>query len=97
MSPPFTMCGTTVTAASDRAAYVRQVVRAVRRGGHVIVGTFGPEDPMKCSGLEVVRYDADSLHREFGVWFRLLESSKELHLTPFEAFQQFLYCCCRVE
>jgi SAM-dependent methyltransferase len=85
-----------LTAASDRAAYVRQVARAVRRGGHVIVSTFGPEGPTKCSGLEVVRYDADSLHREFGVHFQLLESSKELHQTPFGAIQQFLYCHCKV-
>lgn len=43
-----------------------QVARAVRHEGHVIVGTFRPEGPMKCSGLDVVRYDAESLHREFG-------------------------------
>jgi len=86
-----------LTAASDRAAYVRQVARAVRQGGHVIVSTFGPEGPIKCSGLEVVRYDAESLHREFGVHFRLLGSTKELHQTPFGSIQQFLYCYCRVE
>ena len=80
-----------------RIAYVRQVARAVRHGGHVIVSTFGPEGPTKCSGLEVLRYDADSLHGEFGGHFRLVESSKELHQTPFGATQQFLYCYCRVE
>ena len=26
----------------------------------------GPEGPTKCSGLEVVRYDAETLHGEFG-------------------------------
>jgi 2-polyprenyl-3-methyl-5-hydroxy-6-metoxy-1,4-benzoquinol methylase len=86
-----------LTLEADRAAYVRQVARAVKPGGHVIVSTFGPEGPTKCSGLEVVRYDADSLHKEFGVRFRLLESSKELHQTPFGTVQQFLYCYCRIE
>ena len=86
-----------LTEESDRVAYVRQVARAVRRGGHVIVSTFGPDGPTKCSGLDVIRYDADSLHREFGVQFRLLETSKELHQTPFGTFQQFLYCHCKVE
>lgn len=86
-----------LTESSDRAAYVRQVAHAVKRGGHVIVSTFGPEGPMKCSGLDVVRYDAESLHREFGVHFRLLGSSKELHQTPFGTIQQFLYCYCSVE
>jgi SAM-dependent methyltransferase len=82
---------------NERAAYVRQVAKAVRPGGHVLVSTFGPEGPTKCSGLEVVRYDAESLHAEFGVRFRLLESLKELHKTPFGTTQQFLYCLCRVE
>ena len=86
-----------LTAPGDRTAYIRQVARAVKHGGHVIVSTFGPEGPTKCSGLEVVRYDAESLHREFGAHFRLLGSSKELHETPFGTTQQFLYCYCRVE
>jgi 2-polyprenyl-3-methyl-5-hydroxy-6-metoxy-1,4-benzoquinol methylase len=86
-----------LTAQEQRAAYVRQVARAVKPGGHVIVSTFGPEGPTKCSGLDVVRYDADTLHDEFGVRFRLVESSKEVHQTPFGTTQQFLYCYCRVE
>jgi len=86
-----------LTEARDRTAYVGQVARAVKRGGHVIVSTFGPEGPMKCSGLDVVRYDAQSLHKEFGINFRLVESSKELHQTPFGTVQQFLYCHCRLE
>ena len=86
-----------LTSANDRLAYVRQVARAVRQGGYVIISTFGTEGPTKCSGLDVVRYDAESLHREFGKHFRLLGSSKELHQTPFGTTQQFLYCYCRVE
>lgn len=86
-----------LTASDARVAYVRQVAKAVKPGGHVIVSTFGPEGPTKCSGLDVVRYDADSLHREFGVRFHLLGSSTEMHQTPFGTVQQFLYCLCRVE
>ncbi len=86
-----------LTARERRIAYVRQVARTVKPGGHVIVSTFGPEGPTKCSGLEVMRYDAESLHREFGTRFRLVESSKELHHTPFGTTQQFLYCYCRIE
>ena len=86
-----------LTAPEQRAAYVRQVAHSVKTGGHVIVSTFGPEGPTKCSGLDVVRYDAESLHEEFGTRFRLAESSKELHETPFGTTQQFLYCYCRVE
>jgi SAM-dependent methyltransferase len=85
-----------LTSAIDRAAYVRQVARAVRRGGHVIVATFGPEGPTKCSGLEVVRYGADALHAEFGAGFRLLRHLTEIHQTPAGATQQFTYCYCKI-
>lgn len=86
-----------LTEASSRAAYIQRVARAVKPGGHVVIGTFGPEGPTKCSGLDVQRYDADSLHGEFGARFRLIDSLKELHRTPFGAAQQFLYCFCVVE
>lgn len=86
-----------LTGAAERAAYVERVERCVKPGGHVIVGTFGLEGPQKCSGLTVQRYDADSLHGEFGKRFRLIDSLKELHQTPFGTTQQFLYCFCVVE
>ena len=86
-----------LTAPEQRTAYIRQVARSVKPGGHIIVSAFGPEGPTKCSGLEVMRYDAESLHREFGARFRLVESSTELHRTPFDTTQQFLYCYCRID
>jgi hypothetical protein len=86
-----------LTTPERRLTYVQQVTCAVKPGGHVIISTFGPEGPTKCSGLEVMRYDVDSLHGEFGRHFRLLESSKELHQTPFGTSQQFPYCYCRID
>jgi 2-polyprenyl-3-methyl-5-hydroxy-6-metoxy-1,4-benzoquinol methylase len=86
-----------LTVPERRVAYVKQVLRAVKAGGHIIISTFGPEGPTKCSGLGVMRYDAVSLRGEFGSHFRLVESSEEQHQTPFGTTQQFLYCYCRVE
>jgi ubiquinone/menaquinone biosynthesis C-methylase UbiE len=86
-----------LTDARDRARYVAQVQRVVRPGGHVIVASFSPEGPARCSGLEVVRYSSDGLHAEFGSAFRLLESTKEDHRTPAGRVQPFVYCLCRVE
>nr|WP_181243650.1 hypothetical protein [Chamaesiphon polymorphus] len=65
---------------------------AVKPGGHVIIATFGLDGPEKCSGLEIVRYNAGSLQAEFGDRFQLLETRMELHKTPFDTTQQFLYC-----
>ncbi len=86
-----------LTSASDRRAYVQSVAESVKPGGHVIVGTFGPEGPLKCSGLEVEHYDASSLHAAFGARFELVESRQELHETPFGAVQQFVYCYCTLQ
>ncbi|HEY4933088.1 MAG TPA: class I SAM-dependent methyltransferase [Terriglobales bacterium] len=86
-----------LTTREQRIAYVRQVARSVKPGGHIIVSTFGTEGPTKCSGLKVMRYDAESLHSEFGTRFRLIESFKEMHLTPFGTTQQFVYCYCRFD
>ena len=86
-----------LTGAEQRIAYVQNVIRSVKRGGHVIVSTFGPEGPARCSGLDVLRYDAESLHGQFGAHFRLVEHSTELHKTPSGTTQQFLYCYCRLQ
>ena len=85
-----------LTEASDRLAYVRQVAAAVKPRGHVIVATFGPQGPTKCSGLDVARYDAEALHDEFGAAFRLVEHRTELHQTPIGSTQQFTYCYCKI-
>jgi SAM-dependent methyltransferase len=84
-----------LTAAADRRAYVRQVLRAVRPGGLVIVATFAEDGPTRCSGLEVMRYDAHGLHAEFGAPFTLLAHTSEAHQTPAGRVQQFTYCLCR--
>jgi 2-polyprenyl-3-methyl-5-hydroxy-6-metoxy-1,4-benzoquinol methylase len=85
-----------LTDSKDRLAYVRQVARAVKPGGHVIVATFGPEGPTTCSRLNVIRYDPDTLHDEFGASFQLVKHHTELHQTPAGSMQQFIYCYCNV-
>jgi 2-polyprenyl-3-methyl-5-hydroxy-6-metoxy-1,4-benzoquinol methylase len=81
---------------ADRAAYVRQAMRAVRPGGHVIVATFAPDGPDRCSGLPVMRYAPDALHAEFGPSFELVEHVREAHTTPSGSAQSFVYCHCVV-
>lgn len=78
----------------DRAAYVRQVMKSVKPGGHVIVATFSPDGPEQCSGLPVARYAPGELHQEFGPSFELLEHLSEEHKTPWGAVQHFVYCHC---
>lgn len=83
-----------LTDPADRARYVAQVLKSVKPGGHVIVAAFGPGGPLQCSGLDVVRYDPDALHAEFGAPFRLLGHETETHHTPSGQEQEFVYCYC---
>lgn len=84
-----------LTQPEERAAYVRQAVHALKPGGHVIISTFGPAGPPTCSGLDVVRYDENTLQDEFGKQFQLIEGCRQLHYTPERVTQEFLYCCFR--
>lgn len=85
-----------LTARADRERYVSQVRASIRPGGHVIVSTFAPDGPSRCSGLDVERYAPDSLHSEFGSGFEIVAHEREEHITPAGATQAFVYCVCRV-
>jgi SAM-dependent methyltransferase len=85
-----------LTRENERAAYIAQVRRAVRHGGHVIVATFAEDGPMSCSGLNVARYSAAALHEALGSEFQLVTSVHEEHLTPGGARQSFIYCLFRL-
>lgn len=81
-----------LTGPQRRAAYLRQLVSALKPGGQVVMATFGPQGPEKCSGLNTKRYDAESLHYELGPEFQLVRSLVVMHQTPMGTMQQFLYC-----
>jgi SAM-dependent methyltransferase len=75
----------------DRAAYAERLREAVRLGGHVIIGTFAPDGPERCSGLPVMRHDAVSLGETFGRSFELMESRRHDHQTPLGGIQRFQF------
>lgn len=81
-----------LTTPEDRAAYRLRLIQSLKPNGHLILATFGPQGPTRCSGLDVVRYDPDTLLRELGSRFSLIESSTHFHHTPSGVTQQFLYC-----
>ncbi len=85
-----------LTDPEERARYVAAVRRCLRPGGHLVMATFGPGGPEKCSGLEVTRYGADALRNRFGNGFRLVGSCAEIHTTPSGATQEFMYCHLRM-
>jgi SAM-dependent methyltransferase len=85
-----------LTEPDRRRAYMERVESALKRGGSLILSTFGHSGPERCSGLATMRYDAAALEHKVGERFRLVESSVELHETPSGAEQQFLTCWFRL-
>jgi SAM-dependent methyltransferase len=81
-----------LTLPEQRASYVAKAAISIARDGHLVVSTFGPEGPTRCSGLDTAHYDAAALEAEFGSSFRLADSKIEWHTTPSGDKQQFLYC-----
>ena len=84
-----------LTSENERQTYCDVLRKAVRANGYVLIATFGPDGPKKCSGLDVVRYDSDILQQTLGVNFELISSKIEHHMTPFNTVQQFIYCLFR--
>ncbi len=85
-----------LTSAEHRARYVRQLIHALKPGGHVLIATFAPQGPQQCSGLDVARYDAASLLQALGPAFESVDNMHELHHTPSGVMQPFTYCHCRL-
>lgn len=87
-----------LTDPAARSAYVSQVLRALRPGGRIVIATFGPQGPERCSGLPVERYDERTLHSTFGEEaFTKIGHEREVHQTPWGTEQEFVYCYCRCE
>jgi trans-aconitate methyltransferase len=84
-----------LTEPSDRSAYVDVATRAVASGGFLVVATFAPDGPEKCSGLPVRRYDADALASQFAPEFTPVTERRESHHTPWGAVQPFTWLALR--
>ena len=80
-----------LTDPAERRAYVQVVRHALKPQGQIIIATFAPDGPLRCSNLEVVRHSTDSLQQELGDSFTLRETFRETHQTPFNTQQQFVY------
>lgn len=80
-----------LTREKDRKAYVQAMHKALRPAGQVLIAAFAIDGPSKCSGLDIVQYDAAGLGKELGPDFSLLEQQQENHQTPAGKSQRFGY------
>ena len=78
-----------LTSAKDRSAYVAVLKKALTTGGQAVIASFAPGAPRKCSGLDIIQYDAEKLGLELGPDFVLDEEDQEIHITPLGREQKF--------
>jgi len=84
-----------LTAERDQDAYVAAMTAATAPGSIVIISTFAPDGPERCSGLPVQRYSAQGIAERLGGAFALEAESAERHTTPSGATQSFMYAVLR--
>lgn len=80
-----------LTESGDRDKYIEVVCRALQPKGHLVLATFGPQGPKRCSGLDVQRYGVEQLQKLIGGRFNLRGHELDEHETPTGSAQQFLY------
>lgn len=80
-----------LTTKDDREKYKQVLESSIKTGGCVIIAAFSIGGPKKCSGLDIVQYDAVKLKNELGNNFTLIEERHENHITPAGKEQKFGY------
>ncbi|MFV2034969.1 MAG: hypothetical protein ACC631_07640, partial [Halocynthiibacter sp.] len=84
-----------LTQAGAQDAYIGALRAATAPGGLVIIATFSPDGPEKCSGLPVQRYDVSDLTSRLGAGFELIEGFRRDHITPAGNVQNFTHAVLR--
>lgn len=74
----------------NEIAYYRELAQD-KVSDYLLLGTFSKKGPLKCSGLPITQYDIDALSACFKKCFDVQQQKEELHTTPFDTTQAFLY------
>lgn len=72
--------------------YVTIAENAISKDGYLVLGTFSESGPTKCSGLEIQQYNEISMRKRFEKYFERIKCIEDIHTTPFNTTQNFLFC-----
>jgi len=70
------------------SAYVDMVKQYAE---NIILATFSPSGPIKCSGLEITQYNHNQMEDTFGSDFSIENYFTADHVTPFNTVQNFSF------
>lgn len=80
-----------LTDVKDVEKYKEIVTNSVVENGHFLLGTFSPNGPFKCSGLDIVQYNESEMKALFQDNFDMIKSYQEEHVTPMNTTQSFQF------
>jgi 2-polyprenyl-3-methyl-5-hydroxy-6-metoxy-1,4-benzoquinol methylase len=80
-----------LTEPEQRLGYMAALKASLAPSGWVVMATFAPTGPERCSGLPVHRWSPTELAAELGNAFQLVESAEEAHETPSGSRQLFTW------
>jgi Methyltransferase domain len=86
-----------LTERKDRELYLKNLRQSLKNNGHLIIAAFSEDGALKCSGLDVERYSLEKMQKTLGADFKLLQSFREEHRTPFNTTQSFIYAHFQIE
>jgi predicted TPR repeat methyltransferase len=75
----------------ERDMYLQRLRGALGEAGAVVIGSFAPHGPDRCSGLPVARYAPDQIAELLGPDFQLVARRGEEHVTPSGLVQPFTW------
>jgi 2-polyprenyl-3-methyl-5-hydroxy-6-metoxy-1,4-benzoquinol methylase len=75
----------------DIDRYVRIAKQSILMGGYLILATFSETGPKICSGLPIAQYSKSRFCQLFEPEFQMLECFEEVHHTPFDTEQNFIW------
>lgn len=79
-----------LTDEADINTYKLSCNNALNKNGHLILGTFAINGPLKCSGIEITQYDDQKMKETF-IPYTLLDAFQMKHPTPFDTEQLFQF------
>jgi ubiquinone/menaquinone biosynthesis C-methylase UbiE len=81
-----------ITNEDDIKKYVDIISGAIIKGGHLVISTFAITGPEKCSNLQVSQYSSSGLAQVFNENFKLIRVVNEVHTSPYNTKQDFIFC-----
>ena len=78
-----------LNSSEEKNSYLKNLKRFLKADGFVILFAFSENGPLKCSGLEITRYDEKTMIELLAPHFKCIHFQKESHLTPGNKEQKF--------